>query len=101
MRRLILGILIIAVVLLIIAMLTGFITLTSQGAFKAPEVNVSATPGQVPRIDVDTKKVVVGTTEANVGAPAIGIEQSTIKVPVIGIKDGAGEAGQNAAQNAQ
>lgn len=101
MRRFILGILIIAVVLLIVAMLTGFITLTSEGRFKAPEVNVSATPGQVPRIDVDTKKVVVGTTETNVGAPQIGIEQSTIKVPVIGIKDGAGEAGQNAVQNGQ
>ncbi len=101
MRRLILGILIIAVVLLVVAVLTGFVTLTSEGRFKAPEVNVTATPGQVPRIDVDTKKIEVGTTETNVGVPVIGVQPSTIKVPVIGITDGPGEAGQNAAQNAQ
>jgi hypothetical protein len=98
MRRLLLGILIIAVVAIIIAVLTGFISLRTEGELRAPQVDINATGGTLPQIGVDSKKVVVGTTEATVGAPGIGIEERQVKVPVIGIRDG-DEARQNAAQN--
>jgi hypothetical protein len=39
-------------------------------------------------VDVDTKKVVVGTTEANVGVPSLGVENSTIRVPTVAVKGG-------------
>jgi hypothetical protein len=95
MRRLLLGILIIAVVALIVAVLTGFISLRTEGELRAPTVNIDATGGTLPKVDVDTKEVVVGTTEANIGAPGLGERQ--VQVPVIGIRDGE-DAGQNAAQ---
>ena len=97
MKRLLLGILIIAVVALIVAVLTGFVTLQTQGQLKPPTVDINATGGTLPQVDVDTKKVVVGTTETTVGAPGIGIEQRQLKVPVIGIRDGE-QAGGNAEQ---
>ena len=89
MKRFVLGILIIAIILLIVAVLTGFISLNTQGQLKAPSVDINATGGSLPKVDVDTKKVVVGTTNASVG-------DTQLKVPVIGIRDG--EGNQNAAQ---
>ncbi len=94
MRRLLLGILIIAVVALIVAVLTGFISLRTEGELRAPTVDINATGGTLPKVDVDTKEVVVGTTETNIGAPGLGERQ--VQVPVIGIRDG--DEGQNAAQ---
>ena len=87
MKRLILTILVIAVLVMIVAVATGFVNLNSSGQLRAPSVSVSAEGGEVPKLDVDTKEVVVGTTEKNVGVPTIGIEQSKINVPTIGVKD--------------
>ena len=88
MKRFVLGILIIGIIVAIVAVLTGFISLRTEGELRAPSVDVNATGGTIPNVDVDTKEVVVGTTNASVG-------NTQFKVPVIGIRDG--EADQNAA----
>ena len=102
MKRFILAILIIAVVLVIVALATGFMSLRTEGELRAPTVDINATGGALPEVQLDTKQVVVGTTDANIAAPGIGSRQ--VEVPVIGIRDGgaaAGNAGGNAAANAQ
>ena len=97
MKRFILAILIIAVVLVIVALATGFMSLRTEGELRAPTIDVNTTAGTIPEVQVDTKQVVVGTTEANIAAPGIGSRQ--VEVPVIGIRD-ADAAGANAAGNA-
>ncbi len=87
MKRFILTILVVAVLVMIVGVATGFVDLNSSGELRAPKVNVTAEGGEVPKLDVDTKEVVVGTTEKTVGVPKIGIEQSKINVPTIGVKD--------------
>ncbi len=87
MKRFILTILVLVVIAAIVAVSTGLVNLNASGELKAPKVNVSAEGGQVPKLDVDTKELVVGTTEANVGVPKIGIEKSQIQVPTIGVRD--------------
>lgn len=87
MKRFILTILVLAVLAMIVAVATGFVDLNSSGQLRAPKVNVSAQGGEVPNLDIDTKEVVVGTTEKTIGVPKVGIEQSKINVPTIGVKD--------------
>ena len=87
MKRFILTILVIAVLVMIVGVATGFINLNSSGQLRAPKVNVTAQGGEVPKLDVDTKELVVGTTETNVAVPRIGMEKSKINVPTIGVKD--------------
>ena len=87
MKRFILTILVLAVLAMIVAVATGFVDLDSSGELRAPKVNVSAQGGEVPKLDIDTKEVVVGTTEKTIGVPKVGIEQSKINVPTIGVKD--------------
>ena len=94
MKRFIIGILIIAVVVAIVAVLTGFVSLNTQGELKPPTVDIEATGGTLPKVDVDTKEVVVGTANASVG-------DTQLKVPVIGIRDGDGNAAQAQPQNQQ
>ncbi len=95
MKRLILTILVVAVLVMIVGVATGFVDLNSSGQLRAPKVNVTAEGGEVPKLDVDTKELVVGTTETNVAVPKIGMEQSKINVPTIGVKnDGDGNQQQ-------
>ncbi len=100
MKRFILTILVVAVLVLIVGVATGFVDLTSSGQLRAPKVNVTAEGGEVPKLDVDTKEVVVGTTEKTVGVPEIGIKQSKINVPTIGVKDD-GDGNQQQPQQQQ
>ena len=87
MKRFILTILVVAVLVMIVAVATGFVDLNSSGRLRAPTVAVTAEGGEVPKLDVDTKELVVGTTETNVAVPKIGMEKSKINVPTIGVKD--------------
>lgn len=89
MKRFILTILVIVVLVAIVGVATGFVDLNTSGQLRAPKVNVTAEGGEVPAVDVDTKELVVGTTETNVGVPKIGIENSTIRVPTVGVRDDA------------
>jgi hypothetical protein len=86
MKRFILTILVLVVLAAIVGVATGFVDLNSSGQLRAPKVNVTAQGGEVPRIDVDTKEIVVGTKETDVRVPTIGTQDSKIRVPVIGVK---------------
>ena len=87
MIRLILSILVVAVLVLIAGVATGFIDLNASGQFRAPTVAVSTEGGEVPQVDVKTKELVVGTTDKRVEVPTIGTESSTIKVPTVAVQD--------------
>jgi len=79
MRALIL-LLIIAILLLIAAMATGFLKISQIRGAKAPEVTstnsgVSATGGEAPAFDVQTGSVKVGAKETNVKVPTLVVQK--------------------------
>ena len=72
--RAILFILILAIVLLIVAVATGFLDISQTRQAQAPTVTatengVSTQGGQSPAFDVETGSVSVGTRQANVTVP--------------------------------
>ena len=79
---------IVAVALLIVALLflTGFWKMNTSGQLKAPEVSVKG--GEVPKVDMDSKKIVVGTKETTVDVPKVETEKKKIDVPVVGVSEG-------------
>lgn len=79
---------IVAVALLIVALLflTGFWRVNTSGELKAPEVSVKG--GEVPKVDVDSKKIVVGTKSTTVDVPKVETEKKSIDVPVVGVTEG-------------
>lgn len=85
--RKVLIVLAIIVVVAIILFATGFwsVDQTQEGAL--PEVNVSAEGGQLPEFDLESKEVVVGTTEQNVEVPKVETETETVDVPTVGVKE--------------
>lgn len=79
------GLLIIAALLAIVLFSTGFWTAdVEDGAL--PKVDVSAMGGEAPSVDFDSKKLVVGTKEAEITLPKVSTEKKTVRVPVIGVK---------------
>ncbi|QQV78448.1 hypothetical protein H5J25_07350 [Sphingomonas aliaeris] len=63
---------------------TGFWSAdVKEGAL--PDVSVKG--GEMPKVDVDSKEVVVGTSKAKVEVPKVETETKTIDVPVVGVKD--------------
>ena len=87
MLRALLGLIAIGLVIFIILVLTGVVSLTTEGEFRIPDVNVSATGGEVPSIDVDAKEVVIGTTQKQVEVPSMGTENATVEVPTVEVRD--------------
>ena len=86
MSRTLLGILAVIVVIAIILFATGFWSAdVKEGAL--PDVDVSAEGGALREVDVDSKEVVVGTTETNIEVPKIETETETVDVPAVGVKD--------------
>ena len=74
--RAILFILILAVVVLLIAIGTGFLDISQTRPAHAPDVSVNGggvatSGGQAPSFDVETGSVAVGTTRANVVIPTV------------------------------
>ncbi|MEZ5655556.1 MAG: hypothetical protein R3E04_06695 [Sphingobium sp.] len=62
---------------LIVALLfaTGFWSAdVKEGAL--PDVEVSAEGGEMPAVDLDSKEVVVGTTETTVDVPTVGVKDN-------------------------
>lgn len=85
--RAILFILILAVVAIIAALVTGIVDINTIRGARAPTVaaadgQVSATGGQAPAFEVETGSVALGTTEANVAVPKLTIEKGQAQVPV-------------------
>jgi len=85
MARMILGILIVVVLVAIAAVATGFINVSTSGQFRAPAVAV--TGGEMPKVDVDTKKVVLETKEQTVEVPTIETKPTSVEVPVVRAED--------------
>ena len=81
----------IAIVLLVIVVIIGLLfatgfwsaDVTKSGAL--PEVSVKG--GALPKVDMDSKEVVVGTSKTKVEVPKVKTETETVDVPTIGVKD--------------
>ena len=85
MNRTIMGILVVVVLIAIVLFATGFWSAdVKEGAM--PDVDVSAEGGKMPGVDMDSKEVVVGTTETTVEVPKVETETKKIDVPVVGVK---------------
>jgi hypothetical protein len=86
MSRKLLAILAVVVLVVIVLFATGFWSAdVKEGAL--PDVDVSAEGGKMPGVDVDSKEVVVGTTNTTIEVPKIETEKEEVSVPVIGVKD--------------
>jgi hypothetical protein len=92
MLRFILTILILGVLALIAAIATGLLNFNTSGGFRAPQVEVKAKGGELPKVDLDTDQVVVGTTNSTIAVPEVGLRQGNVQVPTLGVRDD--EAGQ-------
>lgn len=90
MSRTVLILLAIAALVLLVLFATGFLNVNQTQEARLPDVDVSAEGGQAPAFDVDSKEVVVGTTESNVSVPDVDVstKETTVDVPVVGVKDG-------------
>ncbi len=86
MKRTILGLLVVVVLIAIVLFATGFWKADVQNG-SMPTVDVSAEGGKLPEIDVDSKELVVGTTETEVEVPKVKTETQKVDVPVVGVKD--------------
>lgn len=64
-------------ILAAIGFATGFFSADMNGRIKAPNVDVSVKGGELPDVDVDSKKIEMGT------------KKETIEVPTIGVSNGA------------
>ena len=78
--RAVLFVLIVAVIVIVAALATGFININQIRGGQAPEVSasrngVSAKGGQAPAFDVETGSVKVGTKETTVKVPALVVEK--------------------------
>lgn len=87
MARTLLGILIIVVLVAIAAVATGYVDISSRGQFKAPAVDVTARGGELPSVDIDTKKIVVESRNQTVEVPEVGTTTTNIEVPVVRTED--------------
>lgn len=80
-----------AIALIAIAVIIGLLFATGfwsadvkDGAL--PEVSVQG--GAMPKVDLDSKEVVVGTTKTDIEVPKIKTETEQVSVPTVGIRDG-------------
>jgi len=78
--RAIIFILIIAVVIIVVAIATGFLDINQMRGARAPQVTatrngLTATGGQAPAFDVETGSVKVGTTRTTVNVPTLTVEK--------------------------
>ena len=80
-------ILLLVVVLVVIALVwTGILDVRTRGALRAPDIDVSATGGELPKVDVETRDVVIGTRNESVEVPVVETEERQIDVPVVGVE---------------
>jgi hypothetical protein len=79
--------LLLIVAALVVALLfaTGFWSadVTKSGALPTVQVN----GGEMPKVDLQSKEIVVGTTPTKVEVPTVKTETTTIAVPTVGVKD--------------
>jgi hypothetical protein len=80
--RAVLLVLILAVVVIIGAVATGFINITQLRGAQAPDIDasgngVTATGGQTPTFDIETGSVGVGTRDATIKVPEVRVNPAT------------------------
>jgi len=73
--------------LALLAQITGLINIDATGRLRAPSVDVSVHGGEMPKVQVETAKVKVGTTERTVKLPEvdIGTQQRSVELPAVDI----------------
>ena len=81
----------IAIVLLVLAVIVALLFATGFWSAdvkegEMPKVEVSTDGGALPTVDLDSKEVVVGTTNTTVDVPKVTTEKETIAVPTVGVK---------------
>ncbi|WP_068078523.1 hypothetical protein [Novosphingobium lentum] len=82
----------IAIVLIVLAAIvavlfaTGFWSADVSGG-KLPAVKVSADSGAMPNVDVQSKKIVVGTKSTTLDVPKVETTKTTVSVPTVGVKN--------------
>lgn len=74
-----------AIVLIVIVLFaTGFWSAdVKEGAL--PKISVKG--GDLPKVDLDSKEVVVGTSKTEVTVPKVETKKTQIDVPTVGVKD--------------
>lgn len=87
MARKLLVVLVVLVVIAIGLFATGFWKVEQTKEGELPDVNITAEGGQLPEFNVESKEVVVGTTETNIEVPKVETETKKVEVPVVGVKD--------------
>lgn len=87
-RNVLIGLAAAVVVIVGVLFATGFWSADVKDPGALPEVNISAEPGRTPDVDVDSKKVVIGTEERTVEVPKVETEEKQIDVPVVGVTEG-------------
>ena len=70
----ILAVILIAVIILLILFLTGVFAADVEGDLEAPAVDVSASGGELPNVDVDAADVRLGSETEEVEVPTIDVE---------------------------
>jgi len=78
--RAIIFILIIAVVIIVVAIASGFLDINQIRGAKVPQVSttgngITATGGHAPAFDVETGSVKVGTTQTTVNVPTVTVQK--------------------------
>lgn len=76
-----------AVIVVAFLFLTGFWSADVKKGGELPAVHVSADPGSLPKVDLHSKEVVVGTKPTKVTVPKVESTHATVDVPVVGVKD--------------
>lgn len=84
---------VVALVVIVVAFLflTGFWSADVKRSGKLPSVQVSADAGSLPKVDVHSKELVVGTKPTQVTVPKVESTHTTVDVPVVGVKDDKGK----------
>lgn len=77
-------VLVAALVIVGLLFATGFWSAETKSG-SLPEVSVKG--GSLPKVDLDSKEVVVGTTETKVEVPKVKTETETVSVPTVGVND--------------
>jgi len=87
-RNVLIGLVAAVVIIVGVLFATGFWSADVKDAGELPEVNISTEPGRAPDVDLDSKKLEVGTEERTVEVPKVETEEKVIDVPVVGVSDG-------------
>lgn len=71
---LLVGLLLLVAIIVALLFFTGFWSadVTQHGAL--PKVNVSTTPGALPKVKLESKSIVVGTKQETVAVPTLGVK---------------------------